>query len=87
MLVAKPLPVRTRGPAVGDTLRAIGFGLSKASGESGVKLLRDHVRVLDVSTDEFTLGEATCLGDSGGPAIDEGHERGRRRRHAARAVV
>lgn len=71
VLVAKPLPVRTRGPANGDTLRAIGFGLSKSNGEEGVKLLRDHVKVSDVSSDEFTLAEATCLGDSGGPAIDE----------------
>lgn len=71
VLFAKPLPVRTRGPAVGDTLRAIGFGLAKSNGEAGVKLLRDHVKVVDVSTDEFTLAEATCLGDSGGPAIDE----------------
>jgi V8-like Glu-specific endopeptidase len=67
----KPLPVRTRGPAVGDHIRAIGFGKKGDKDPAGRKLLREHVRVLSVSAAEFTVGEATCQGDSGGPALDE----------------
>lgn len=62
--VAKPVPLRARGPAAGDRIRSVGFGGKQ-------KLLREHVRVLDVTTAEFTVGEATCEGDSGGPALDE----------------
>lgn len=71
VVIAKPLPVRARGPAAGDRIRAVGFGLDKDGGHAGKKLLREHVRVVDVTSAEFTVGEATCLGDSGGPAIDE----------------
>lgn len=66
-----PLPVRTRGPAAGDHLRAVGFGRPGDDDPAGKKLLREHVRVLSVSSAEFTIGEATCQGDSGGPALDE----------------
>jgi hypothetical protein len=38
---------------------------------AGVKLLRDHVKILDVTPAELLVGEATCQGDSGGPALDE----------------
>ncbi len=69
--VVKPLPVRSRGASKGDFLRAVGFGLSGSRGEAGTKLVREHVRVQDVSSAEFSVGEATCQGDSGGPAIDE----------------
>lgn len=68
---AKPLPVRSRGPAAGDRVRAVGFGRPSDHDPAGRKLLREHVKVLGVSTAEFTIGEATCSGDSGGPAIDE----------------
>jgi V8-like Glu-specific endopeptidase len=67
----KPLPVRTRGPAAGDRIRAVGFGKQGDRDPAGRKLLREHVRVLAVSSAEFTVGEATCQGDSGGPALDE----------------
>lgn len=63
VVIARPLPVRTRGPAAGERVRAVGFGRTK--------LLREHVRVLDVTTAEFTVAEASCSGDTGGPAIDE----------------
>ena len=69
--VVKPLPVRARGVAVGDRVRAVGFGKNGDRGLSGVKLVREHVKVLTVSPAEFTVGEATCSGDSGGPALDE----------------
>ena len=68
--LVKPLPVRTRGVAVGDRVRAVGFGRTGDEGSAGTKLLREHVRVLTVSAAEFTVGEATCQGDSGGPALD-----------------
>lgn len=68
---SKPLPVRTRGPAAGDRIRAVGFGKQGDRDPAGQKLLREHVRVLSVTSAEFTVGEATCQGDSGGPALDE----------------
>ncbi|MBN9166950.1 MAG: trypsin-like serine protease [Myxococcales bacterium] len=71
VVAAKPLPLRKRGPAAGDHVRAVGFGRPGDGDPSGTKLLREHVRVLSVSTAEFTVGEATCQGDSGGPALDE----------------
>lgn len=69
--IVKPLPVRARGVAVGDRVRAVGFGKSGDRGGSGVKLVREHVKVLAVTPAEFAVGEATCSGDSGGPALDE----------------
>lgn len=71
VLGPKPLPVRARGPAAGDRVRAVGFGRPGDGDPAGKKLLREHVRVLSVTSAEFTVGEATCSGDSGGPAIDE----------------
>ena len=65
----KPLPLRSRGPAVGDKVRTVGFG--RADGSPATKLLREHVIVRSVSDTEFGVGEATCLGGGGGPAIDE----------------
>jgi V8-like Glu-specific endopeptidase len=67
-----PLRVRRSGVAKGDHVRAVGYGRpSDASQVAGVKLLRDHVRVLEISASEFQVGEATCNGDSGGPALDD----------------
>ncbi|MBX3207584.1 MAG: S1 family peptidase [Labilithrix sp.] len=71
IVTAKPLALRKRGPAAGDHIRAVGFGRPGDTDPAGTKLLREHVRVLSVSTAEFTVGEATCQGDSGGPALDE----------------
>lgn len=67
----KPIPVASSGPAAGDRVRAVGFGRPGDGDPAGKKLLREHVRVLSVTTAEFSVGEATCQGDSGGPAIDE----------------
>ncbi|HVJ95142.1 MAG TPA: trypsin-like serine protease [Labilithrix sp.] len=69
--IVKPLPVGRRAPATGDHLRAVGFGRPGDDDPAGKKLLREHVRVLSVSSAEFSVGEATCRGDSGGPALDE----------------
>lgn len=67
----KPLPIRQRGPAVGDAIRTVGFGKLDDEGVAGRKILREHVEVLDVTPAEFRVGESTCHGDSGGPGIDE----------------
>jgi hypothetical protein len=69
--VVKPLPVRTHGVARGDRVRAVGFGRAGDGEAAGTKLVREHVRVLSVTPAELTVGEATCNGDSGGPALDE----------------
>jgi len=67
----QPLGVSERGVAQGDHVRAVGFGRRGDSASAGTKLLRDHVPVVATSAAEFLVGEATCSGDSGGPAIDE----------------
>lgn len=67
----KPLLVRPRGVALGDRVRAVGFGREDVGGAlSASKLVREHVRVLGVSFAEFKLREAACEGDVGGPALD-----------------
>jgi hypothetical protein len=68
---AKPLPVSSRGAARGDRVRAVGFGQTGDGADAGIKLVREHVKVLSVSVSELTVGEATCQGDSGGPALDQ----------------
>lgn len=65
------VPVRRDGAAKGDHVRAVGFGRIGDDAVAGQKLLRDHVKVLESSKTEFFVGEATCNGDSGGPALDE----------------
>jgi hypothetical protein len=69
--LVKPLPIRSRGPVVGDHVRAVGFGRAGDGEAAGKKLVREHIRVTSVSTSEFAVGESTCQGDSGGPALDE----------------
>ncbi len=67
----EPLSVRRHGVAMGDHVRAVGYGRAGDGEAAGVKLLRDHVKVMETTDKEFIVGEATCQGDSGGPAIDE----------------
>ncbi|MDB5220500.1 MAG: hypothetical protein JWO86_8427 [Myxococcaceae bacterium] len=69
--IVKPLPVRTHGVAVGERVRAVGYGREGDNAAAGSKLVREHVRVLSVTNAELKVGEATCSGDSGGPALDE----------------
>ncbi len=69
--IVKPLPVRTHGVAVGERVRAVGYGREGDNAAAGQKLVREHVRVLSVTNAELQVGEATCSGDSGGPALDE----------------
>jgi hypothetical protein len=65
-----PVPIRVKGVVKNERVRAVGFGKRGDNDPAGVKLLRDHVAVLDVTRAEFQVGEATCQGDSGGPALD-----------------
>lgn len=67
----EPVEVRDNGVAKGEHVRAVGFGKPSDVGTAGVKLVREHVPVLETSGAEFRVGEATCQGDSGGPAFDE----------------
>ena len=67
----KPLPIAAVGAAQGDHVRAVGFGRTDTHPDGGIKLVREHVRVLGVTHAELVVGEATCQGDSGGPALDE----------------
>jgi secreted trypsin-like serine protease len=69
--LVKPVPVGTHGPAKGTRVRSVGFGKSGDDDPAGKKLLREHVPVLAVTAAEFEVGESTCNGDSGGPALDE----------------
>jgi hypothetical protein len=59
------------GATTGHFVRAVGFGKTSDYGSAGEKLLREHVKIQSVTAAEFEVGEATCNGDSGGPALDE----------------
>lgn len=69
--LVKPAPVRATSPARGDRVRTVGYGSLDAEEPASIKLVREHVRVLSVSASEFMIGESTCGGLSGGPALDE----------------
>jgi hypothetical protein len=66
-----PSTVSRTGIALGSYVRAVGFGRPGDEEPAGRKLLREHVRVREVSRNEYLVGESTCGGDSGGPAFDE----------------
>jgi V8-like Glu-specific endopeptidase len=66
-----PMKVASRAPTAGSTITAVGYGLTGSTGTAGAKRFRSGVAILQVDAAEFTVGEATCSGDSGGPAIDE----------------
>ncbi|HEX7667569.1 MAG TPA: S1 family peptidase [Polyangiaceae bacterium] len=66
-----PLKIRTGAVEEGEHLRLVGYGKSGDDSGAGEKLLRTNVPVVSVTAHEFQTGEATCNGDSGGPAIDE----------------
>jgi hypothetical protein len=60
------------GPGAGTLLRAVGFGLrGDNQTTAGKKYAKTHVPILAGAKAEFEVGEVTCSGDSGGPAIDE----------------
>lgn len=79
------LPIRLdRAPAAGESLLAVGYGLTKSGTSAPVRQERAGVQVRfvgpfegsandpPVAPNDFLVGESFCLGDSGGPAIAEG---------------
>jgi hypothetical protein len=71
-LRVRPLPLRRSSRArVGGTITAVGYGRIGASGQQGLRRFRAHVPIVEASPTELVVGESTCSGDSGGPAIDE----------------
>ena len=72
ILGVAPLKVSTKTqPEIAHSVRTIGFGHDGDASAGGTKLLRERVKITDLSPTEFEVGEATCDGDTGGPALDE----------------
>ena len=67
----KPLGVASERVRVGRRVRAVGFGIGEAGVAGGQKRIREHVVIHSADALEFDVREATCAGDSGGPALDE----------------
>jgi len=66
-----PVPVDlTSPPHARDEVIAVGFGRRTDTGMAGIREVRTSVPIVLVSQREFELGEATCSGDSGGPALE-----------------
>ena len=65
-----PLPLRDDPAQPAERIRTVSFG--QRADEPLVKLAREHVAVTDVVEDRFLVAEATCQGDPGGIALDEG---------------
>jgi secreted trypsin-like serine protease len=66
----KPLTVEMSAAVTdGEEIRAVGYGLHNDQTGAGNKATRSNVAVQAVSAAEFQVGESTCSGDSGGPAL------------------
>ncbi len=69
---AAPLRLGTSAPAVGATVRLVGWGLDAADG-SAARKREGTATVTEVDATTFAVGPAPslpCQGDSGGPALD-----------------
>ncbi len=67
------MPLRIARPDAtrpGARIDAVGYGKLGDRGGDGTRRFRSRVQVLETTTTELVVGEATCSGDSGGPAID-----------------
>jgi Trypsin len=61
-----PLLVQSVGIAEGQHVRSVSYG-----NDPGLKILREHVPVVETATTEFRVAEGSCEGGGGGPALDE----------------
>lgn len=68
-----PLEVATAPPHAGEHVRFVGFGRRGDGAGFGQKRARS-VTVEDVLPAELVVGEVTCSGDSGGPALSTARE-------------
>ncbi len=53
------------------TITAVGYGQISDRGRAGLRRYRAHVPVVSLLNMEFVVGESTCSGDSGSPALEE----------------
>lgn len=67
-----PLAVATSAPTVGEKIRFVGYGRRGDQAGYGERRART-VSIEAVSASELLVGEATCNGDSGGPALSSSH--------------
>jgi len=61
---------RNHSPRERQAIVAVGFGKTGDRSGAGRRRFRTDVPIVSVSPTEFLVGESTCSGDSGGPAID-----------------
>lgn len=64
-------PVRLASASSVTRITAVGFGQIGDRGRAGLRRYRAHVPVVSMTNHELVVGESTCSGDSGGPALDE----------------
>jgi secreted trypsin-like serine protease len=68
-----PLAIASSAPEVGDSVRFVGYGRRGDTAGYGQKRART-VPIDDVTASEIVVGEVTCSGDSGGPALSAARE-------------
>jgi len=72
-LSVAPMPLaRATRPVEQRSIVAVGYGKTSNRSRVGVRRFRSEVPIVTVSPTELEVGESTCSGDSGGPAIDPG---------------
>jgi V8-like Glu-specific endopeptidase len=62
-------PLAIGAPAIGSYVTVIGYGRQGSGGAVGVRMKR-RSRIVALAKTELEVGEVTCPGDSGGPALD-----------------
>ena len=69
----RPLPLEREATSnIGDRVVTVGFGrTTDGKHDAGQRRFRSDVPITDLTKSELWIGEASCAGDSGGPAIDQ----------------